>query len=114
MPHALQVWLVDYLNGLRCEPNRGRRGPNRTELENVLLLGLVRKVASITGLPVWPSNSQAQYHNVLAIVALGSKLVKDAGLQTCLPVGEKALETRFIKARSWVADNGMKNSSIKS
>lgn len=114
MPSELKLWLVDYLTGHRSEPTTGRRGPNRTELENVLLLGLVREVASRTGLPVWPSNSQAQHHNALAIVALGSKLVKGAGLKTCFPVGEKALETRFNKARRWLAGNEIKNSSAKS
>lgn len=114
MPLVLRVWLVDYLNGLRCEPAFGRRGPNRTVLEHVLLHGLVRKVAYETGLPIWPSASQAPNHNALAVIALGSQHVKDAGLNPHFPVGEKALETRFIKARHWLARSGTKkNSSTK-
>lgn len=113
MPRALEEWLVDYLNGLRREPTSGRRGPSRSTIEHILLLGLVRKVASETGLPVWPSASQAPNHNALAIVALGSKRVKEAGVNPRLPAGEKALETRYSKARHWKAGRGTEKSSQK-
>lgn len=109
IPRALEAWLVDYLSGHRREPTSGKRGPNRAAFEHILLLGLVQKVASETGLPVWPSASQVPNHNAIAIVALGSKRVKNAGLCPRLPAGEKAMETRFIKARHWLAGNDIKN-----
>lgn len=102
MPERLKTWVVDYLHSTAREPNRGKSGPNRSELEHAFLLNCVDKVIALTSLPIYPTETRGIENCALGVVAAASKEVKEQMGSSVFPTTPKTVERRYLQARKWI------------
>lgn len=102
MPELLKTWVVDYLHGTATEPSWGKSGPNKSELENALLLNCVDKVVAITSLPIYPTETRGLDNCAIGVVAAASKEFKEQNGTSVFPTTPKTMEKRYLQARKWI------------
>ena len=100
LPAELNLWLIETLNHYKTEPKNGRTGPNKSVLEQSFLIGIVNAVRNMTGIPIWPRETQEQHGSAISLVALASARFRDKHGYSPFPVSTSALEARYIQARS--------------
>ena len=98
-PNELSLWLVQYLQNIVTEPKSGRTGPNKSQIEDLFLLGLTSTLARRLDKPVYPSVSTGNDGSVLQVLALASKEVKKQNRSTPFPMNPEAMKRRYIKAK---------------
>ena len=99
LPAELNLWLIETLNHYKTEPKNGRTGPNKSVLEQSFLIGIVNAVRNMTGIPIWPRETQEQHGSAISLVALASARFRDKHGYSPFPISTSALEARYIQAR---------------
>tara|TARA_R110000764_G_scaffold202035_1_gene287262 strand:+ start:21 stop:611 length:591 start_codon:yes stop_codon:yes gene_type:complete len=95
----LEEWLISYLEGRTKQPSSGKTGPNKTLIEQLFIMGLVRNISAKTHLPTWPKDSAQTECSILEIIAHASSLHKNKYGRSPLPLKTNSLEKRYIIAR---------------
>ena len=95
----LNLWWIETLNHYKTEPKNGRTGPNKSVLEQSFLIGIVNAVRNMTGIPIWPRETQEQHGSAISLVALASARFRDKHGYSPFPISTSALEARYIQAR---------------
>ena len=95
----LEEWLISYLEGRTKQPSSGKTGPNKTLIEQLFIIGLVRNISAKTHLPTWPKDSAQTECSIVEIIAHASSLHKNKYGRSPLPLKTDSLEKRYIIAR---------------
>ncbi len=102
LPSQLEIWLVNELQGNIVEPSSGKVGPNKTEVEHLLLISCVRKAATLSGLPIYPRSTTGVENCAIGLVASASKNLKQKSKKTPFPTKPLTVERRYLAATKWL------------
>ena len=98
-PRELSVWLFNMLRDIEVEPKKGKTGPNKSETEDLFLLGLTATMAEKFERPIYPSISTGENGSILQVIALASSEVKRELGRSIFPFKTEPIRRRYMKAK---------------
>ena len=103
LPDDLRNWLVSVLKHQIEEPSRGKKGPNKSIYEDVILLTISNKIKDRTTLPIWNRDTMdGMQVCALGLITMASQQIKSRHGKSPYPVKLASMEKRYIEARKKV------------